>query len=158
MPAGFFSHNHKSIVVIAVRITYVRPMQVGLRHINAGTVEWLKGAVRGEADRGRRSLALELCERENWRNARGEPVLSAGLRAVRGIAERLGLDFPAARAPSGSRRKCRMPAADFPDMSVEGPLASLGAVRLERVSGDGDWRRWETMMACHHPQGRTIPR
>ena len=72
--------------MMAVRITCVRPMQVGLRHINAGTVEWLKDAVRGEADRGRRSPALDLCERENWRNARGEPVLSAGLRAVRGLS------------------------------------------------------------------------
>ena len=128
VPAGFFSHDRKSTVVVVARIPCVRPMQVGLRHINAGTVTWLKDAVRGE-DRGRRSPALEPVERENWRNARGEPVLSAGLRAVRGIAERLGPGLPAARAPSGSRRKCRMPAADFPDMSVEGPLASLGAVR-----------------------------
>ena len=131
-------------------------MQVGLRHINAGTVAWLKGAVCG-ADRSRRSLALELCEREGWRNARGEPVLSAGLRAVRGIAERLGPGLPAARAPTVPRRKCRRPAADFPDMSVEGPLESLGAVRLEPVSGDVDWRRWEAMMACHHPQGWARP-
>ena len=84
---------------------------------------------------GRRSLALELCEREGWRNARGEPVLSAGLRAVRGIAERLGPGLPAARVPSGSRRKCR--AADFPDVSVEGTLELLGAVRPGRCPATG---------------------
>ena len=88
-----------------------------------------EGAVRGEADRGRRSPALDPVERENWRNARGEPVLSAGLRAVRGIAERLGPGLPAARAPTVPRRKCRMPASDFPDMSVTGSLESPGAVR-----------------------------
>ena len=131
-------------------------MQVGLRHINAGTVAWLKDAVR-EANRSRYSLALELCEREGWRNARGELVLSAGFRAVLRIAERLGLDLPAARAPAGLRRECRVPAADFPDMSVTGPLESLGAVRIEPVSGDTDWRRWEAMMACHHPQGWARP-
>ena len=94
-------------------------------------------AVRGEADRGRRSPALELCERDGWRNARGEPVLSAGLRAVRGIAERLGPDLPAARASAGLRRECRVPAADFPDMSVAGPLESLGAISPGRCPATG---------------------
>ena len=46
-PAGFFSHDRKSTVIVVARIPYVGPVQVGLRHINAGTVEWPRARCAG---------------------------------------------------------------------------------------------------------------
>ncbi len=60
---------------------HVLCMQIGLRHLSAGTVEWLKGAS-GETDRTRHSLARELCERENRRNPRGVPCLAQASKAL----------------------------------------------------------------------------
>ncbi|MDE0578390.1 MAG: IS4 family transposase [bacterium] len=126
-------------------------MQVGLHQFDADTVEWFCVAV-NEPGRTRNSLARELCVREDWTGHRGEPCLGSARKALPVLADKLGVSLPAARPAFGGRRDAA-PKADYPDVTVSCALADLGEVALEPVSGDADRRRWESMMATHHPQG-----
>ncbi len=129
-------------------------MQVGLRHLRADTVEWLKAAA-AEDGRTRHALARELCEREDWRNARGQPCVSQARGVLPGIAKRAGFMLPAARPGP-----CRTPgrpggevARTDPDRKLACTLADLGEVTLVPVGAAPDRRRWREMMETHHPQG-----
>ena len=123
-------------------------MQIGLRHFSAASIDWLTRAV-GEDGRTRHALARELCERENWRNARGVPCVAQASKALHQLTDKLGLSLPEARP---------MPAmpdpveSNYPDLALTCGLADLGAVTLEPV-GDADRALWRAMMASHHPEG-----
>ena len=129
-------------------------MQIGLRHLSAGTVEWLKGAS-GETDRTRHSLARELCERENWRNPRGVPCLAQASKALSRLADKVGISLPEARP-----MPCRTPGTlggeverGYPDLALRCRLSELGEITLVPVGGSADKRSWREMMESHHPQG-----
>ena len=123
-------------------------MQIGLRYFGAARIDWLTVAV-GEAGRTRHALARELCERENWCNARGVPCLAQASKAQLELTGKLGVSLPEAR---------RMPAmpgpaeSDYPDLALTCRVSDLGAVTLEPV-GDADRALWRGMMASHHPEG-----
>ena len=127
---------------------HILGMQIGLRHFSAASIDWLTGAV-GEDGRTRHALARELCERENWRNARGVPCVAQASKALHQLTDKLGLSLPEARP---------MPAmpdpveSNYPDLALTCGLADLGAVTLEPV-GDADRALWRAMMASHHPEG-----
>ena len=124
-------------------------MQVGLRRFSPPTVEWFKAAC-AAGDRSRSSLARELCEREQWYDPMGRPCLGSARKVLAPLAAGAGVALPAASAPPGDGH--RRPTDAYPDTVVAAPLAALGPVSLEPVSG-ADGRRWEAMMECHHPAG-----
>ena len=49
------------------------------------------------------------------------------------------------------------PVLDFPDTQVASTLRDLGPVSLDLVSDTEDRRRWEAMVATHHPEGWRRP-
>ena len=71
-------------------------MQVGLRHFDSRTLDWLAVALRS-GEHTRHALARELCERTGWLNALGRPCLSAAAAALPALAERIGIELPPAR-------------------------------------------------------------
>ena len=109
-------------------------MQIGLRQFSADTVERLGQAVSAEGA-SRSGLAAELCEREGWHNAGGDPCVSSARKVLPRLAAKLGLSLPA-----------------FPDVSLEAKLKDLGEVSLEPVSDRVSARRFRAMMASHHPE------
>ena len=127
-------------------------MHVGLRRFHAETISWFRAAV-SEEDRTRNSLARDLCTLEGWTGDRGEYCLGSARKALPVLADKLGLALPAARAAFGGGCRDGERKADYPDLSLRCQLAELGTVMLAPVSGDTDRRRWESMMATHHPQG-----
>ena len=127
-------------------------MQVGLHRFHADSVEWLRTAV-ADGGRTRRQLAQELCERENWRNGKGELCLASARRVLPKLAGKLGIALP----PPRDRLPQKAPTRDFPDLSLRCSLAEVGEVALEPVSGSADRERWRSMMETHHPQRWTRP-
>jgi len=131
-------------------------MQVGLRHFDSQTLDWLAGALRA-GDHTRHGLARELCERTGWRNALGRPCLSAAAKALPPLAGHLGLGLPPARAVPAWAVAPAVPVGDVPDTRLACALAALGPVSLDPVGADGDRRLWEAMMAARHPLGWARP-
>ena len=127
-------------------------MQIGLRQLSASMLAWFLDAV-GEPDRTRCTLACELGERESWFDRHGMPCLAAARKLLPRLAAKLGVSLPAARetpftAPPRQRASEGVAA---PPLCCK--LAALGTVTLRLLQDDTDKRRWDAMMAAHHPQG-----
>ncbi len=89
-------------------------MQVGLRHFDSRTLDWLAVALRS-GEHTRHSLARELCERTGWLNALGRRCLSAAAAALPALAERIGIELPPARDMPDPAVAPAVPACDVPD-------------------------------------------
>ena len=98
----------------------------------------------------RSSLARGLCERENWRNARGELCLASARSALPGLASELDLTLP---APRPHVLNTRTVPRDYPDKHLECALADLGEVTVEPVGDGEDKGLLRSMMATWHPEG-----
>ena len=131
-------------------------MQVGLRHFDSLTLDWLAGALRSGGFT-RHALARELCERTGWRNALGRLCLSAAAKALPALAERVGLDLPPARDVPDPTVAPAVPAEEVPDTRLACAREDLGPVSLDPVGDAADRRLWEAMMEAHHPLGWARP-
>ena len=127
-------------------------MNHGLHQFASATIQWLKHAA-SQPHCTRGSLARGLCEKENWVGATGQPCLASARKALPVLATRLGLQLPAPQTCFGDRRGGRDPELGYADVSLQCDLSQLGEVSVVPVSGPEDRRRWESMMATHHPQG-----
>ena len=135
---------------------YGAGMQVGLRHFDSRTLDWLAVALRS-GEHTRHALARELCERTGWLNALGRPCLSAAAAALPALAERIGTELPPARDVPDPAAAPAVPAGDVPDTRLACALEDLGPVSLDLVGDADDRRLWVAMMEAHHPLGWARP-
>ncbi len=131
-------------------------MQVGLRHFDWRTLEWLAGALRA-GGRSRHALCREPVGRTGWRNARGGPCIPAAAKALPALAERVGEALPEVRAAPDPYAAPAVPAGAVPDTAVACALGEPGPVRPGAVGGADDRRLWEAMVERHHPRGWARP-
>jgi len=124
-------------------------MQIGMRNISKGTLEWLQETVPTGA--GRRKLAAGICARENWTNAAGKPCLTSARLALPKLARRYDLPLPTGHRPAHSRALI----SSAPAIAFSGALADLGAITLKRADSRKDRRAVRAMLATHHPLGDT---
>ena len=124
-------------------------MRIGTRHLAATTVDWLKAATAATGST-RSSLARGLCEREDWRNAKGALCLASARAALPGLASSLDLVLPPPRPHALNTGTVER---DYPDKPLECALKDLGEVTVEPVADGGDRRRARSMMATWHPEG-----
>ena len=128
-------------------------MQIGMRQVPAGTLEWFAAACKDGA-LTRTALARGLCLRENWSGPAGRQCLASARKLLPALAGKLDLRLPEA-APLALSPHAR-PAADFPDNPVSCPPGELGTLSLVKVTA-ADRRRWEAMIETHHPEGWRRP-
>ncbi len=126
-------------------------MRIGLRHYGTETVDWLKARL-GAGDCTRTFLARELCEREDWRNAKGEPCLASARAALPKLSSALGLPLPEARPMGGVTSGSMAPSPGYPDMHLSCGLDDLGEISVVPVAED-DKALARSKMASHHPEG-----
>ncbi len=126
-------------------------MRIGFRHLSATTVDWLKAASAAEGST-RSSLARGLCEREEWRNAKGELCLASARAALPDLAASLDIALPAPR-PDAFGTGADTLERDYPDKLLACSLEDLGEVTLEPVGEGEDKRLARSMMATWHPEG-----
>jgi len=129
-------------------------MQIGMRQMPSGTVEWFAAACRG-GELTRTGLARELCEREGLVDHVGRPCPASARKLLPKLADALGLRLP--EALDLDLDPHARPATDFPDSDVACTLRELGPVSLAPVAGTADRRRWEAMIETHHPEGWRRP-
>ena len=126
-------------------------MRIGLRQYTAATVDWLKAAL-GAGDCTRTSLARELCEREDWRNAKGNLCLASARAVLPKLSSALGLPLPEARPMGSISAGPSAPSLDYPDRVLSCPLDDLGEISVVPVP-DAEKGLARSMMASHHPEG-----
>ncbi len=129
-------------------------MQIGLHNFSSETIEWFKGAAK-DPSATRYSLAQQLCERDNWRNSRGELCVGSARKMLPRIASRAKVTLPQAKplppamVPGGVAPAIK---TDYPDVAVNTDLERFGEISLEVVANK-DKRLWREMMQTHHPEG-----
>ncbi len=138
-----------------IRFLYGAVMQVGLRHFDSHTLDWLVAALRS-GEHTRHALARELCARTGWLNALGRPCLSAPPPPP-ALAERIGIELPPARDRPDPAAAPAAPAGHVPDTRLACAPEDLGPVSLDLVGDTDDRRLWEAMMETHHPLGWARP-
>ncbi len=122
-------------------------MKIGLRHVSAAAIVWLRSAL-AAGGQTRASLARELCRRENWRNPKGDLCLASARVALPRIASELDLALPPSR---GAPRRRPAP-RDYPDLAVACSLGDLGEVEVTpQAAGEAPLAR--AMLATWHPEG-----
>ena len=126
-------------------------MRIGLRHYAPETVEWLKARL-AAGDCTRTFLARGLCEREGWRNAKGELCLASARAALPKLSSAVGLPLPESRPMGGVSAESLAPPPDFPDRPLSVPLGALGEIGVVPVA-DAEKGLARSMMATHHPEG-----
>lgn len=126
-------------------------MRIGLRHYAPGTVDWLRARL-AAGDCTRTFLARGLCEREDWRNAKGEPCLASARAVLPKLSSAIGLPLPEARPMDGTVPESPVPSPDFPDRPLSCALEDLGEVGVVPVA-DAERGLARSMMATHHPRG-----
>ncbi len=125
-------------------------MQIGMRQYDKETVAWFRQAVVG-GETSRTQLASQLCERLDWRNAKGELCESSARKVLPTLALRLDVKLPAPVRSAPLRSAAGLPAP--PVVCVSGSLADLGAVTLVPVVDEATSVPFRALMAWHHPEG-----
>ncbi len=128
-------------------------MRIGLRILRPESVEWLREELcRGSLSRA--ALGRGLCERDDWRNGRGELCAASARKALPRLAEQLGLALPPARP--GPPRGCG-PSGDVSELArtaFSGSLAELGGVRLVLSDTAPVRKLCGQLLEAAHPRGR----
>ena len=125
-------------------------MQIGLRTFSPATTCWL-GEALADGELSRSALARELCRREGWLNAKGEPCAASARKALPRLASALGLPLPApVRQPPGPRPPST---AAVPQPSFRGSIQRLGPLCLQRIDSAADRSIWHSMLDACHPLG-----
>ena len=128
-------------------------MRIGLRLLRPDSVEWLRQELcLGVLSRA--ALGRGLCEREDWRNGRGELCTSSARKGLPRLAEQLGLSLPPAQ--SGPPRGCE-PSGDVSGLAqtaFSGSLSELGEVRLVLADTASVRQQCGQLLEAAHPRGR----
>ena len=90
----------------------------------------------------RAALGRGICEREDWRNPKGELCTASARKALPALAAQLGLPLPAAQPGPPASAAC-----------FTGSLEQLGAVRVRPAHSEAERRLCADLLAQHHPLG-----
>ena len=127
-------------------------MRVGLRLFRPQTVAWLRQALQ-QGQLSRAALGRGVCEREDWRNPKGEYCTASARKALPELAAQLGLDLPPAQpGPPACQRRCS-PEPPAASACFSGSLEELGAVRVRPAQTEAERRLCADLLAQHHPRG-----
>lgn len=105
----------------------------------------------------RTELAATLCEQLGWLRPSGKPKTVECRQLLEAMAEQRLIALPERRAgrPRGSTTRIA-PAEPAPTL-LEGPLASLGPITLERVTSAESHAQWRTRVEHFHYLGHRVP-
>ena len=138
----------------------MEPICVQGRWLSAEDVSWLGGLIAAHPQWHRTALSVHLCEVWNWRNGAGRLKDMAARTLLLKLAARGLIQLPPAQRRNGNaQRRARPPgglaealprAAPAP---IQGPLAPLRPVRLERVDTLSQRRQVSRLLAEYHYRG-----
>lgn len=123
------------------------------RRITPEDVQAVQALLRERPDLGRWALALELCQRWQWRTAHGDWKGRSAMAVLSELAERGWIQLPASNR---SRRPglVRWPKApSWPSQVLEGPLSQYRPLRWELLQSAPQRRQWRQLLDGYHYLG-----
>lgn len=120
------------------------------RRILPADVQTVRELLSQKPDLGRWGLALELCQRWQWRTAHGDWKGRAAVAVLAGLAERGWIELPAS-SRSRSPGPVRGPKAEgWPSQVLEGPLSQYRPLHWELVQTAPQRQRWRQLLDAYH--------
>ena len=101
----------------------------------------------------RAALGRGVCEREDWRNPKGELCTASARKALPALAAQLGLPLPAAQPGPPACQRRSSPGPPTAATCFTGSLEQLGAVRVRPAHSEAERRLCADLLAQHHPLG-----
>ncbi len=127
-------------------------MRVGLRIFRPQTIAWLREALQlGQLSRA--ALGRGVCEREDWRNPKGEYCTASARKVLPELAGQLDLPLPPAQPGPPACRPRSSPDPPVPSTGFTGSLAELGEVRVRLATSEAERRLCAGLLDQHHPLG-----
>lgn len=129
------------------------------RHFSAEDVAVIGRVVADTVGASRRQLAIQSCERLEWRRPSGAPKW----RECRDLLEQLERDgllaLPPLRVgrPRGSRTSVPITAAGDPGAELIGAVGDFEPLSVEPVTNRRDHRLFRELVGRHHPLGYRVP-
>ena len=120
----------------------------------AESIRYIRGLLENGAVAGRSKLAVQVCERFGFRDARGRAQRAGCLKALRELEGSGHFSLPAARTPP--RREPsprRLPEVVSAPRAVPGEAGEVEGLELVLVSTAEQMRLWNALMEGEHPQG-----
>lgn len=123
------------------------------RRITPTDVQSVQALLSEKPELGRWRLALELCQRWQWRTRQGDWKGRAAAAVLSGLAQRGWIELPAStrsRTP-GPVRGAK--AEGWPCQAIEGSLSQYRPLRWELVRSAEQRRQWRQLMDAYHYLG-----
>ena len=123
------------------------------RSITPSDVRTVQELLVEKPEMGRWGLALELCQRWQWRTRQGDWKGRAAAAVLSGLAQRGWIVLPASsrsRTPGPVRGS---KAEGWPCEAIEGPLSQYRPLRWELVQSAGQRRQWRQLLDAYHYLG-----
>ena len=127
-------------------------VRVGFRIFRPQTGAWLGEALL-QRQLSRAALGRGVCEREDWRNPKGELFTASARKALPALAAQLGLPLPAAQPGPPACQQRSSPGSPASATCFTGSLEQLGAVRVCPAHTEAERRLCGDLLAQHHPLG-----
>lgn len=105
----------------------------------------------------RTELAATLCEQLGWLRPSGKPKTVECRQFMEALAERDLVELPVQRPGRPKGSTTRIAAPDSVPMLIEGTLATLRPITLERVTSPASHARWRARMEQYHYLGHRVP-
>ncbi|MBW2736685.1 MAG: IS4 family transposase [Deltaproteobacteria bacterium] len=119
-----------------------------------GNINEVREHIAEHSELSRTALALSVCERFGFHNARGAPQKATCLKALREFAAEDILQIPESRTPKRGASPARRLADAVPlPRNVPGRVDRIKDLRLRLVSSEDDSRTWNECIIREHPFG-----
>ena len=123
------------------------------RRITRTDVQSVQALLSEKPELGRWRLALELCQRWQWRTGQGDWKGRAAAAVLGGMAQRGWIVLPAStrsRTP-GPVRGAK--AESWPCQAIEGPISQYRSLRWELVQSAEQRQQWRQLLDAYHYLG-----
>lgn len=118
------------------------------------SIEYVRGLLESNRVAHRSELAVVVCERFGFHDARGWAQVPGCLKALRELEGHGHFTLPAARtSPPRSRSPQRLSTPVAPPVGVPAEIGGLQGLRLVLVDTPEQMRLWNELMLDEHPQG-----
>ena len=105
----------------------------------------------------RTELAATICEQLGWLRPSGQPKTVECRQWLEALAAGDLIALPERRGGRPKGSSTRIAAPDSASSPIEGPLASVGLVTLERVASPAAHAQWRALVDRYHPLGHRVP-
>jgi hypothetical protein len=125
--------------------------------LRRGELEFIQQTTRQFSRLSRTELAATLCEQLDWLRPSGKPKTVECRQFLETLEHHGLIDLPPSRIGRPKGSTTRIKAVDIAPSPIDGTLAAIGPISLERISDPASHAQWRSRMEQYHYLGYKTP-